>query len=153
MIEDGIKISELTPVITATDSDLIPIVQSGATSSITKGDLFDGVETKIENSSNYSTTEAVIGTWTNADGTEQPLYRKLVYFTGAQMVVGAWSDFVPLANVETLSKCQIGANDNNTIAIWTDVATSYSNGYVRYYSPSFAHYCNYVVLEYTKTTD
>ena len=65
MIEDGIKISELTTTSTINNEDLIPIVQNNETKSISFGNI-----------NKYSATEKVVGEW--IDG--KPLYRKVINF-------------------------------------------------------------------------
>lgn len=61
------KISELTSATSLTGTEEIPIVQTGTTKKATIG--------QIQQNTNYSTTEQIIGTWING----KPLYRKTIY--------------------------------------------------------------------------
>lgn len=106
----------------------------------------------IDVSNTYRTTEIRIGTW--IDG--RPIYRRAVYFSGTQMVVGSWTDAFPISNIRTLINGHFGsdqADQYGTTAVWNDVMVRYRNGQISYYSAMFTHYTNYLEIEYTKTTD
>lgn len=158
-MEDGLKISELTQASTINDSDLIPIVQSDETKSITKEDLIADTKALIDRNSTYSTTEQIVGTW--IDG--KPIYRvvknignlpnngrKEVSFSGiiptgvvctkiygiTERISQSVTDYLNLKDV-----CSLLMYRATTNILYVDTSEDRSN------------YTGYVVLEYTKTTD
>lgn len=73
----GIKISELQEKTTASDTDIIPIVDTG-TKKITKANLLKEITETLTNLGTYSTEEVKTGEkW--IDG--KPIYRKTFVFT------------------------------------------------------------------------
>ena len=112
----------------------------------------------LDDRDNYSTTERVIGIWENSDGTQQPIYRKMKYFSVTTQAVETWTPIFDLTNVKDVIKAQMGissdsgSSDYPWSAVWYDTLYRYNNGNVEYYSDR-AHKINYIVVEYTKTTD
>ena len=155
-MEDGLKISELTQTTTINDSDLIPIVQNDETKSITKEDLVADINNLIERNSTYSTTEQVVGTWENSDGTQQHIYRRIKYFTSTNLTTSSWTPLMALPNCKDLVMSRMGLTfntaDSSYSSVWNDVLCRYVNGNVEYYV-EIGHKTNYIIIEYTKTTD
>lgn len=113
----------------------------------------------LSNSSAYSTTEQVVGTW--IDG--KPIYRKTIAYTGTALPSGITSIQHNISNIGThrvivasefwynnnmwngfimpTSYCTVNAVHSNSIDV------SVSNDFTGLFSPL------YITLEYTKTTD
>ncbi len=165
MIEDGLKISEFTTTSTPTNNDLIPIVQSNQTMAITKEDLFEGTETKIERNASYVYgSEAIVGTWIDM----KPIYRRVVDFgalpnAGQKKVAHNISNMEWLVNAYAVSMRTNQDNTHtwfpinqarpdvveNSIGLWVeDTEIAIQTGIDRSTSDE-----TYVILEYTKTTD
>ena len=96
-------------------------------------------------STTYSTTEQVVGTWIN----NKPIYRK-VYSISGTMAQNAWTTLLSISNVDTLVKGLMGGSSNN--CVWNDVLLRVVNNNLQYYCP-LSHTYTWVIIEYTKTTD
>lgn len=112
----------------------------------------------IDVSNTYSTNEIVVGTWTNLDGTQQPIYRRLKYFTTTNQAQSTWTPIFEISDIKDIIAGRLGitadsgATDYPWSAAWYDNLFRYNNGNVEYYGDR-AHKVNYVYVEYTKTTD
>ena len=96
-------------------------------------------------STTYSTTEQVVGTWIN----NKPIYRK-VYSINGTMAQNAWTTLTSISNVGSLVKGLMGGSSNN--CVWNDVLLRVVNNNLQYYCP-LTHAYTWVIIEYTKTTD
>lgn len=153
MIEDGVKISELTEASTINDSDLIPIVQNNETKSITKQDLV---------ADKYLTTEQVIGTW--IDG--KPLYRKVLTttFTSSSAIEIPLNitNLKRICNISGIVTNIVNGGNGNAFILPSYRGPSGTTGIQIYASNTVVNiapesdrtgYDVYVIVEYTKTTD
>lgn len=139
-MEDGIKISELNQTTKANNEDLIPIVQEEETKNITIRDFAPSVN-------NYSTDEIVIGKWT--DG--KPIYRKVISVSGT-MTTGQWTNVASASNIETLVYGML-FDASTEKRMWSDTMIGVTSTNFQYFSPTYAHHYNFLIVEYTKTTD
>lgn len=104
MIEDGIKISELTTTSTINNEDLIPIVQGEETKSITRGDLLaniDNIGDIYEYTLSRKTSTLSGGSWQEMTSTlttgSIPAGTYLVLFRGT---IGGTTSAVNILSVE-----------------------------------------------------
>lgn len=98
----------------------------------------------LVDSTTYSTTETVIGTWLG-----KPRYGR-VYSINGTMAQNAWTTLLSISNVDTLVKGLMGGSSNN--CVWNDTLLRVVNNNLQYYCP-LTHAYTWVVIEYTKTTD
>jgi hypothetical protein len=99
----------------------------------------------LVDSTTYSTTETVVGTWID----NKPIYRK-VYSINGTMAQNAWTTLLSISNVDTLTKGLMGGSSNN--CVWNDAVLRVVNNNLQYYCP-LTHAYTWVIIEYTKTTD
>lgn len=105
------------------------------------------IKTSINNSTSYSTTETVVGTWKN----DKPIYRKVFEVSGT-MTTGAWTTVATLSGVSTLLNAWFIDNVSSK-AVWQDTNVRVNSDNLQYYSNDFAHTYTCVIVEYTKTSD
>jgi len=151
MIEDGVKISELTEASTINDSDLIPIVQSDETKQISKSQLTRHIN-------NYSGAETICGEW--FDG--KPLYRKV--YVSSNVNFGDWTTF-PLDSTYVVKRLEGylhrtgnkvdpftgGVNTSQALLIYSIRTAGIEMWISNAYQGEFENVC--FIIEYTKTTD
>lgn len=112
----------------------------------------------LEESIMYSTTEKEVGTWEKKDGTIKPLYRRAKYFVTTTQVQSTWTPIFSISDIEDVIAGRMGVSadsgdtDYPWSAVWYDNLFRYNNGNVEYFGDR-AHKVNYIVVEYTKTTD
>lgn len=119
----------------------------------TKANAWSAVKTEINQRTNYSTEETVIGKWID----NKPIYRKVFIFeTPIQaqgkwgivkdlenedtLISGTWLNITPVSGYTMTGSANVGKMPNNKIGIYIPV---FSEG----------NYIKAVILEYTKTTD
>ena len=136
-------------------------IQDGA---VTTPKIADGAVTPAKiSTSTYSTSEQVVGTWT--DG--KPIYRKVVTGFSMTPVVGANSGSIDLSSlsIDNFIKLNIRLKKGSTYQFPSDFYTN-SNNYlfvfyqnnnstlqIRYGADSTTAITGEFIIEYTKTTD
>lgn len=112
------------------------------------------VNTNDINSKTYSTSEIVIGKWMN-----KPLYRKVIDVGSHNWNTGDHTFPHNISNLGTVIKNQwIGFYNNKWYYAWDNLTTqniiANSTNILIYCTSSGATFTqNYIILEYTKTTD
>lgn len=104
------------------------------------------IKTAINNSTTYSTTETVVGTWVD----NKPLYRLVIDTTG-NMAIQQWKNLAPASNIDTFVFGYMRDGVDNRI--WTDVCMGVTSTYFQYFSQVHTHHYTQAIVYYTKTTD
>ena len=128
MIEDGVKISELTQTTTITDDDLIPIVQSNETKSITKENFQIGLKpvTLYENSEGSNATITLSDDVNNYEYIEIFYRSNDSYLSSKKIIAGNYyTELVAYqpnrsGDTEMYMKFRVISINNNTISTRQD---------------------------------
>lgn len=141
------KITALNETTTINSADLIPIVQNGETKTIVYKDILK-----------YSTTEQVIGTWT--DG--RPIYRKVIE-CGSLPNTSNKDVAHNIQNLGVTIKCNgmaVRTSDSRAITIPDSTPSAEiicgvtnTNVYITTNNDRSSFNNSFLILEYTKTTD
>lgn len=107
----------------------------------------NAIKSAVNNSTYYSTTEQVVGTWKN----DKPIYRKVFEVSGT-MTTGTWTTVATLSGVSTLLNAWF-IDNVTTKAVWQDTNVRVNSDNLQYYSSDFAHTYTGLIVEYTKTSD
>lgn len=139
-------------------------VNSGSTNAVSN----KAITNYVNDLNTYSTTETVIGTWVNEDGSKQPLYRKVVYLGN---LPNASIKHIPhnISNLKLVTKFYgtYYAADYSSQAGIPYVVSTENQAYFSYQiamdinqtnivlstSVDRSAYKGQVTIEYTKTTD
>lgn len=160
----GIKISELQEKTTASDKDIIPIVDTG-TKKITKANLLKEITEVLTNLGNYSTEEVKTGeTW--IDG--KPIYRKTFVFTATSNTSKKTVTTIDISSLsikeiiqwygklKSVANYVYNAERTESSSAFTRVESTSSYKQLTYHAMGDGNYFGGTVtltLRYTKTTD
>lgn len=151
-------------------SDTANLAEVDNTVSTTSGNAIanKAITNYVNGLNTYSTTETIIGTWVNEDGTKQPLYRKIVPVVISNVAVDTIQNIRVDHNISNMKIgfVEVAAKDIST----SDVYSYGSSGYINAANNRTQWFLNrtqisastnrsqdngtwYVSICYTKTTD
>lgn len=107
---------------------------------------------KLKNANRYSTEEIEIGTW--LDG--KTLYRKIYIFNDSISAAdgSGWKKIISINDIEDLVLCTCKSNSNNKFPNRVNNGLyKYEDRYIQVYDEGYGFPIDYIIIEYTKTTD